>query len=74
MKSLAGRNTKILAPNALKGDSSLEKGCKVSIQGFEGSFHQEAARNFFGKNVEVICCATFREVVKIAENSKESNE
>ena len=46
---------------------------KVTIQGFEGSFHQEAARRFFGKNVEVICCATFREVVKIAANKKESD-
>lgn len=48
-------------------------GCKVSIQGFEGSFHQEAARLFFGKKVEVICCSTFREVVKIAANKKESD-
>ncbi len=48
-------------------------GVKVSIQGFEGSFHQEAARHFYGKDVEVICCATFREVVKIAGNKKESN-
>lgn len=39
---------------------------KVSIQGYEGSFHQEAARQFFGKDTEVIPCATFREVVKIA--------
>ncbi len=46
---------------------------KVSIQGFEGSFHQEAARMFFGKNVEVICCASFREVVKVAANKKESD-
>lgn len=46
---------------------------KVSIQGFEGSFHQEASRQFFGKQVEVICCSTFREVVKIAANKKESD-
>jgi len=46
---------------------------KVSIQGYEGSFHQEAARQFFGKEVEVIPCATFREVVKIAGNKKESD-
>ncbi len=46
---------------------------KVAIQGFEGSFHQEAARQFYGKNVEVICCSTFREVVKIAGNKKESD-
>ena len=46
---------------------------RVTIQGFEGSFHQEAARQFFGKAVEVICCATFRDVIKIAENKKESD-
>jgi prephenate dehydratase len=44
---------------------------RVSIQGYEGSFHQVAAQLFFGKNVEVIPCATFREVVRIAE--KESD-
>ncbi|HEX2608778.1 MAG TPA: prephenate dehydratase [Flavisolibacter sp.] len=37
---------------------------KVTIQGFEGSFHQIAARQFFGKQVEVIPCATFHEVVE----------
>ena len=46
---------------------------RVSIQGYEGSFHQEAARHFFGKDVEVIPCANFREVVKIAGNKKESD-
>ena len=45
---------------------------KVSIQGFEGCFHQEAARKFFGKSIEVICCATFKEVVDIAGNKNES--
>lgn len=46
---------------------------KVSIQGFEGSFHQEAARKYFGKNVEVVCCSTFKEVMEIATNKKESD-
>lgn len=46
---------------------------KVSIQGFEGSFHQVAARQFYGKNTEVVCCATFKEVIKIAEDKKQSN-
>ena len=45
---------------------------KVSIQGFEGCFHQEAARKFFGKSIEVICCATFKEVIDIAQNHNES--
>src|SRR5665811_1119458 len=46
---------------------------KISIQGFEGSFHQVAARQFFGNDVEIICCSTFREVVKIASDKNESN-
>lgn len=37
---------------------------KVSIQGFEGSFHQIAARQFFGKEIGIQPCATFREVVE----------
>jgi len=45
---------------------------RISIQGYEGSFHQVAARQFFGKDVEVIPCATFREVVKIASSKQES--
>lgn len=46
---------------------------KVSIQGYEGSFHQAAARQYFGEEVEVIPCATFREVVRIAGSKKESD-
>jgi len=45
---------------------------KIAIQGFEGSFHQVAAQQFFG-DAEVICCSTFREVVKIAADKKESD-
>ncbi len=44
-----------------------------AIQGYEGSFHQVAAQQFFGKDVEVLPCATFRDVVKIASNKKESD-
>ncbi len=46
---------------------------KVSIQGYEGSFHQVAARLFHGKSVEVIPCDTFREVVRVAASKKESD-
>jgi prephenate dehydratase len=48
-------------------------GGPVAIQGYEGSFHQVAAQLFFGREVEVIPCDTFRQVVKIAENKKESD-
>jgi len=46
---------------------------KVSIQGYQGSFHQVAAQQFYGKDVEVIPCDTFRQVVQIASNKKESD-
>ena len=59
--------------NRINGSMLNKRGMRVTIQGFEGSFHQEAARQFHGKEVEVICCATFREVIKIAENKKESD-
>lgn len=46
---------------------------KVTIQGYEGSFHQVAARQFFGKDVDVITCATFRDVIRIGEDAKQSD-
>lgn len=49
------------------------KQTRVSIQGYEGSFHQMAARQFFGKDVGVITCGTFREVVRVASSRKESD-
>lgn len=45
---------------------------RIAIQGYEGSFHQVAAQQFFGKQVEVIPCANFRDVVKYALNKKEA--
>ena len=39
---------------------------RIAIQGYEGSFHEAAARLFFGKTIDIIPCAGFREVVKIA--------
>ena len=38
----------------------------ISIQGYEGSFHQVAAQHYFGKKAVVVPCATFRDVVKTA--------
>ncbi len=44
----------------------------ICIQGYEGSFHQVAARHFFGKTVEVIPCASFRELVKTSSDATQS--
>lgn len=44
----------------------------IAIQGYEGSFHQVAARSFFGKQVAVIPCANFRDLIQIAGDAKQS--
>ncbi len=49
------------------------KAVKVSIQGYEGSFHQAAAQQYFGNSVTVLPCATFRDVMKLALNDAVSS-
>ena len=44
----------------------------IAIQGFEGSFHQEAVRRYFGRKTAVVCCDSFPELIQKAENPKES--
>jgi len=44
----------------------------LAIQGYEGSFHQVAARQFFGKQVDILPCATFTDVIREAGNSKKT--
>jgi prephenate dehydratase len=39
----------------------------IAIQGYEGSFHQEAARIFWGKKTIVQPCDTFRELIRETE-------
>lgn len=52
-----------------QGNTSTGRKTGIAIQGYEGSFHQVAARSFFGKTVEVIPCASFRELIQIAVNA-----
>lgn len=44
---------------------------KIAIQGYEGSFHQMAAMQHFGDDIELICCSTFRQVVNSVKNNPE---
>ncbi len=48
------------------GKMSVDK--PIAIQGYEGSFHQVAARSFFGKKVEILPCATFIDLINEASN------
>jgi len=41
---------------------------KVAIQGFEGCFHQIAAQQTLGSNIEIVPCATFRKVAQCIED------
>ncbi len=68
---------KMIAVNTIesaKEKSHSKKGALgICIQGYEGSFHQVAARSFFGKQVSVIPCDTFRELIKLASDQTQSN-
>jgi prephenate dehydratase len=61
------QNKMTTAPASISGPRGF------AIQGYEGSFHQMAAQHFLGNNVQVIPCATFRDVVKVAATKKESD-
>ena len=52
-------------------DNQFSRG--IAIQGFEGSFHQEAAGQFFGKAAPVICCHSFRELIKKVTDKKQAD-
>ncbi len=64
-------NEKMVTAGNLKKVFESDKG--IAIQGYEGSFHQVAARNMYGKSVEVIPCATFRDLIRIASDKSASS-
>jgi prephenate dehydratase len=69
---MTGKKNTSVANTAKPKASNGGQASRIAIQGYEGSFHQVAAQQFFGKEIEVLSCATFRDVVKIASNKKES--
>lgn len=46
---------------------------RIAIQGYQGSFHHEAAVLYFGNEIEIVECATFRDAFKAAGNLKLSD-
>ncbi|HRI21716.1 MAG TPA: prephenate dehydratase [Panacibacter sp.] len=59
--------------NQLNGHHANGSTPRISIQGCQGSFHQLAAQRYFGKDVQVIECESFREVIKIASLKEQSD-
>ena len=59
-----------------KGKGIRDKGQgdkPVAIQGYEGSFHQVAARTFYGNQVDILPCATFVDLIREASNKKSTS-
>lgn len=48
--------------------ATLYKNARIAIQGFRGSFHERAAHLFFGKDIKIIPCETFRDLFMSLEN------
>lgn len=44
-----------------------------AIQGYQGSFHQVAVQRFFGKSADILPCATFRDLIDKAQQTKVTN-
>lgn len=42
----------------------------ISIQGVRGAFHQEAAVEYFGSEIEILECLTFRRLIDSVENGE----
>ncbi len=43
---------------------------KVSIQGIQGSFHEDAARQYFDEEIEIAECKSFRKVCELIDQDK----
>jgi prephenate dehydratase len=65
--------TKKQKENKLPKQPELQLPKPIAIQGYEGSFHQVAARSFYGKKVEILPCATFSDLIKEASDQKKTN-
>lgn len=43
---------------------------RISIQGIKGSFHEDAARKYFGDEIEVVECRTFKRVCELLDQDE----
>jgi len=66
------KNEEPMKPKQMNGHHSNGSAPRISIQGCEGSFHQLAAQSYFGKDVQVIPCETFRDLIKVASLQDDS--
>ena len=43
---------------------------RIAIQGYEGSFHHIAANQYFGRDIEIVPCDTFRAVASAVKQGE----
>jgi prephenate dehydratase len=43
---------------------------KIAIQGFEASFHESAARKFFGEEIQILECLNFQKLFDVMEHEE----
>ncbi|MGO1867242.1 MAG: prephenate dehydratase domain-containing protein, partial [Sphingobacterium sp.] len=43
---------------------------KIAIQGVKASFHEEAAYKFFGRDIEIIECSSFKQTCELLKQGK----
>lgn len=53
-----------------KAQEKAGKKLKVAIQGVHASFHEEAAFKYFGEDIEIVECDTFKSTCEILKNHK----
>ncbi len=46
---------------------------RISIQGFSGSFHETAARSFYGDGIALLYCSTFSELIRKSEDKAQAD-
>ena len=47
----------------------MNQSLQVAIQGSKGSFHDIAARLYFGNNIEILSCDTFKESIDLVRGN-----
>src|SRR5690606_28023889 len=52
----------------MKTNEHPVKNLKVAIQGVHASFHEEAAFKYFGEDIEIVECDTFRKTCELLKN------
>lgn len=46
---------------------------RIGIQGYKGSYHEQAAKHYFGKEIDVVPARTFQDLVRMGEDAGQTD-